>query len=57
MLLHILWQLVVPYQPAGKQHEQKLQLLMLEDEQPRLAVAEAARELAVVVAPEDEEDL
>ena len=28
-----------------------------EDEQPRLAVAEAARELAVVVAPEDEEDL
>ena len=57
VLLHIPWQLVVPYQPAGEQHEQKLQLLMLEDEQPRLAVAEAARELAVVVAPEDEEDL
>ena len=24
MLLYIPWQLVVPHQPAGKQHEQKL---------------------------------
>jgi hypothetical protein len=24
VLLYILWQLVVPHQPGGKQHEQKL---------------------------------
>jgi hypothetical protein len=31
MLLCILWQLVVPHQPGGKQHEQKLLLLMLQE--------------------------
>jgi hypothetical protein len=31
MLLYILWQLVVPDQPGGKQREHKLLLLMLQE--------------------------
>lgn len=57
MLLCILWQLVVPYQPASKQHEHKLLLLLLQEQQPRLAEAEAARELAGVAAAKGGEDL